>query len=508
MDTGIASPSALDPALDAVLATIQLEQRVLARRYCAVVALRRAASDMRVEGLFPSIRVEGERLVLEVAVLGLGGFDHPVALTCVSSIEPGVTAQSDEDAPGDQWLDAAQVAAPATVEQKSEPVSETAAVPDVSTGQSVASVSDVCPPVLASDAESGGGEASAPVAAAAGPVETALAAAARSARRGGGWKDAWSAEDDARLVQLTAQNVRGGMGKVAAAGAAACAMGRSFKAGESRIFNRLKSTLDAELEARGGATVAPARVAENRAKPRKIVDREISPGWTPDEDRAFVTLVADGMCAGVPKGKAIATAAAKVGRPESGCGYRILHQLKAPLQAELDRRLAAETGKAPPAAAQRSPEPVPAPQPAPVPEAAAAAPEAPVSEAEPLVVQPVSQHVAAPALVAPKGPRPEGLQTQVAKPAPAELAPVIAHIKALTKGDPIKLRRDFAIIHLACANWTMATIAADLGMDARTVKERFEALCHYDPVAKKGRYPRSHVYHALEHILAPQPVEA
>lgn len=332
---------------------------------------------------------------------------------------------------------------------------------------------------------------------------TAASAASRAGRA-----DVWTAEDDAKLVGLVVEFMHGGLGKMAAIHEAAKKMGRSERSGESKIFGKLAKALDAEL--------AKGAVQKANTPPN---------AWTAEEDERLVQIMAADLALGVPLADALAAAAAVLGRRVGAVDFRLRNTLRPTFADALDKAKAAALR-----GAEQKSEPLSSPDAAPaaavavelktpvVAECSPAAgggdgvsppPSGPVADIaqavtpSPAVVQ-VAAPVATPAARKALPPRPDGRASQVA--APDDATPIIRHLLAATKGDVEQLRRDFSIIHLACAGWPMGDIATDLGMDSRAVKERFEVLCHYDPATKKGRYLRSHVYQALEELLTPKAV--
>lgn len=62
------------PVLDALFSQIQAEQRVLQRRYMAVVELRSVAGRLHREGLSVTLAAEGDVLTLSVPIAGLAAF--------------------------------------------------------------------------------------------------------------------------------------------------------------------------------------------------------------------------------------------------------------------------------------------------------------------------------------------------------------------------------------------------------------------------------------------------
>lgn len=463
--------------LDALFAQIQLEQGVLTRRYMAVTELRGVARRLMREGLPVDLGFAGDVLTMAVPMPGLAAF---------ADVMPGVVAAVPVAAP--VAVQAAPVAVP--------PVPARAAVPRPSSGR-------------------------------------------------GHFSAAWTPEEDAALIEAMVAEMLAGTTKMQATVIAAQKMGRTPKACQSRIFNRLGAQLDAALKG------VPGGEAAAQATLRRAVGGTFR-GWTEEENARLVQLVADGIGRGLTKGDAVEAAAKVLDRPREGAWFRVLNKARAALDAELARRgltgaVAAPVRKAQAAAAKLPAAPEPkseqksaglaalesSPEPAvqDVPAAGGGvcggdrAPTDPLADApvepqggtckevlqvaapvtDPVLVSPVvkeSLTLAAPVASTPAprvGPRPEGRETQVG--APVDLAPVTDHLRVVTKGDAATLKRDFALIHLACANWSMPEIAADLGMDSKAVKQRFEALCGYDPVTKKGRFPRSYVYHGLEALL-------
>lgn len=365
---------------------------------------------------------------------------------------------------------------------------------------------------------------------AANPIDASgrIAAAVQSDGRGqhGGWPDMWSPEDEAQLVSLVADGVCAGKSKSLSLDAAAATMGRSKKGCQNRLYNRLADALQAEVERRKG----PGFVVTSPE--RKVCGGKVI-GWTPAEDARMVGIVADAICAGQTKWTGIAAAAQALGRPESGVQFRILNKAKDDLAAELARRAAGSDPKPTNAAAAPAPAPIvlppvslpeavqvvrgggaapstpAAPLPSPAPVAAKVTP-APLPPAvkESLTVAPAPERRApTPAIVADaRPPRPAAGERASQVAPPDDLAPVLAHLRTLTKGDAKALKADFAIMHLACAGFKMGDIATDLGLDSKHVKQRFEALCGYE--GGKGRFLRSHVYEAIEHLLTPAAVVA
>lgn len=395
--------------LDALFAQIQLEQKLLTRRYMAVTAVRGVAQRLMADGLPVDLGMTGDVLTLAVPVRGLAAF---------AEVLPGPAPA----APAPASAVPVRATSPKVVRPK-----PLASAPRVSKGSKV-----------------------------------------------------WTPAEDARLIGLIVKAMCAGEVKMHAIKAAAWALGRSPKACESRLFNHLSQDLDSALKAVPEGEVARA------ATLRKAGGGPFR-GWSADEQARLVQLVADGLGRGLSKGDAVTEAAKALGRPREGVWFRVLCKAKDDLAAELARRSVADVSE------QKS-------SPA---EAVAAACKdvlqvaAPAVEPEP--VQPVVKESLTLAAPMPLPPRPEGRETQVA--APVDLDPVTAHLREVTKGDAALMKRDFAIIHLACANWSMPEIATDLGMDSKAVKQRFEVLCGYDPATKKGRFPRSYVYHGLEALL-------
>lgn len=352
-----------------------------------------------------------------------------------------------------------------------------------------------------------------------------IAAALVSDGRGqhGSWPDMWSAEDQARLVGLVATGVCAGKSKSLALADAATVMGRSKKACENRIYNRLASDLQAEIDRLRGPDAPPL------ATIRKVASGKIT-GWTPEDDARLVQIVADAICEGQPKWVGIEAASKALGRPEQGVQFRILNKAKDDLAAELARRAAGVTpdhAAAAPAAAKIVLPPASPPEAVPVVRDGGAPPSAPVAplpspallpvvdgstglrlnEAAIADAPPAPPRAPKPAIVADACPPRPAAGERVSQVAPPDdLAPVLAHLRALTKGDAKVLKADFAILHLACAGWGMGDIATDLGMDSKAVSQRFKALCGYE--GGKGRFLRSHVYEAIQHLLTPAAVVA
>lgn len=557
------------PKLPVLDAQIQSEQKFLQRRYMAVVELRGAAGRLAREGVPVTLSASGDVLTLSVPLPGLAAFVEvmPGEGARPAAAPPSEISGSVAEAVMPSAL-RAQAEAPAAVviapecdgSIKSSPVAPPlAAAPAVAARgpvtarnqeREVALVSSMAAhmrrgmsrtdAVRATAQEFGltrgglesrmtrGLNAALRADLAANPVSAEAVAQARAAvraKRGQhlGRTD-WTEAEDAQLLEGILQAMRGGLSKTVAAGVAAVAMGRSERAGQTRLFNYLGPQMNGLLEANPEVVLAVAgRSDSGRAD-----------GWTAEDGARLVRLVADCLCAGASKTKAIEQAALALGRTEGAVEFRLKNKAKAALAAELAHRDALRAAVAPPAPQFRAADvtagvtelpPVPpaacvqdvaagdggAPSPPPNPPVAEkpaaatgkqvlqVAPQ--ILRAEPAAFHPVPdvKQSVTPAAPKPPGPRPTGRETQVA--APVDLAAVTAHLRALTKGDAKVLQRDFALIHLACAGWDMPTIALDLGMDSKACKRRFEALCDYDPATKKGRFPRSYVYHGLEALL-------
>lgn len=548
--------------LDALFAQIQLEQKSLTRRYMAVTELRGVVARLARDGMPPKLDFDGDTLVLSLLVTGLGAFvdvlaDEPAMPAAAATGKQVLTVAPVVAAPAP--CATAQAVAAAVQASAVQPVApEAKGVIDAESHQHQRDLQIAR--AFADHRRSGMNKASAMRAVSAEfnvslrGLESALqrrlgalvaadlqanpipaeinAAASLACRRGTHVRPgAWTGGDDTRLLELVVQKIRDGIGKMKAIQMVAREMGRSPKACEARLYNVLTPRFERML---GDHAVV-------RVDPRKVPAGKLN-GWTAEESARLVQLVADGICAGMFKRDAIAAAAVEIGRPFSGAEFRVLNKAKADLEKELARRagLAAIAAPAvaspepsvaavPPAAVQAGDGVAPPPS-GPVAQPVAQTPAKPATAAastvaqtqkavsEPVVAKPVAPVVKqslpparpvlapapkaaapSPAPVVRSGPRPDGRETQVG--APVDLKDITAHLKALTKGDAKALQTDFALIHLACAGWSMPEIAADLGMDSKAVKQRFEALCDYDPATKKGRFPRSYVYHGIEALL-------
>lgn len=523
------------PVLDALFAQIQSEQKFLQRRYLAVVELRGAAWRLAREGLPVTLSAAGDVLTLSVPLPGLAAFVE---------VMPGEGARPAAASPSEISVSVAEAVLPsalrAQVEAPAPVVSAPAAADTPVPAPEAAPAQNAVIAARLGDLRRSGLHLSAAIRVvseefsvsirglesrlhrgmramleadlAANPIPADInAAAALVDPRGKFTRETrWTGVDDARFLEGIVQRIAGGMSKMQAVHAAALDMGRTAKAGEARLFNVLAERLEVKLGDLGPRDAAPRKVPGGKVN-----------GWTEEETAKLVQLVADGICAGLPKRDAIRDAALQIDRPFEGAQFRVLNKAKAALAAELARR-AGSAAKAAPTATELPPVPpaacvqdvaagdggAPPPPPNPPVATNALATNAVTTGKKTLqvapepVAQPAPEGVKqslTPAAPKPPGPRPSGRETQVA--APVDLAPVTAHLRALTKGDAKVLQRDFALIHLACAGWELPTIAVDLGMDSKAVKQQFEALCGYDPATKKGRFPRSYVYHGLEALL-------
>lgn len=131
-------------------------------------------------------------------------------------------------------------------------------------------------------------------------------------------------------------------------------------------------------------------------------------------------------------------------------------------------------------AAELAPEPAPEPP-----------PETPAPEPEP---GPVSQSPAGEAAGASSSLSP------AADPfaAPPALSEIEAHLLALPRRHGHSLEDDLQLLQLADAGWQPAEIAAELGLDAKAVGQRWDVLSGLDRDTKQRRWTRPALLEALE----------
>lgn len=535
--------------LDALFARIQADQKHVHRQYLTITELRGCARRLISDRVDVALAIDGDALVLRVAVPGLTGltgarhgggdlvlgdagnlpsFVPPArAVIRVAPTDVGAfKGLADDDQPtGDlsEGIDADPAPAP-----------EDTAAPAASTADLVAEIVRQMhtglrrmEAVAAAAAALGLSERAAhsrlrrggdvmlhdalsdhPV-----PVDVIVARLQTDRRRVQVRAGSWSAEEDDKLLAGAVRRMCEGVGKLAAIHAAAADLNRSPRAGEGRLFGALASRFDAELLKAGQPARAPAPVG-----PAKV--------WTAAEDKVLIRLVADAICAGREKREGVAAAAHQLNRGFHGVMYRILNKAKDGLECELAARAGlphsptvAAVAPAVPAADPVPPRDAadcgggsPSSPTAPVPVAVAPVVKAsltaaPVPAPAPEPVAPAAPKAPAPAIAATACPPRPAAGERVSQVAPPDdLGPVLDHLRALTKGDASVLKSDFAIMHLACAGWPMDYIATDLGMDSKAVSQRFKALCGYE--GGKVRFVRSHVYAGLEALLTPKAVVA